>query len=68
MTQQEENLLARLRTLEASSLYEIVVYITPQKTVGFWMVTKTGRTEGEGRGTLVEKGPVAECPKSLSPA
>jgi len=37
---QEEKFMARLRTLDPSSLYEIVVYVTPEKTIGFWMVEK----------------------------
>lgn len=44
---QAEKLLARIQTLEPSGLYEIVVYITPEKTIGFWMVQKQGKTEGE---------------------
>lgn len=40
MTQEEEALLKRLRSLDASSLYEIVVYVTPEKTIGFWIVNK----------------------------
>jgi hypothetical protein len=37
---QEEKLVARLKTLDPSSLYEIVVYVTPDKTIGFWVVEK----------------------------
>lgn len=45
---QEEKLLARLKTLDASSLYEIVVYVTPEKTIGFWVVEKkSAKIEGE---------------------
>lgn len=45
---QEEKLLARLRTLDASSLYEIVVYVTPDKMIGFWIVEKKSvKIEGE---------------------
>jgi hypothetical protein len=45
---QEEKLLARLKTLDPSSLYEIVVYITPDKTIGFWVVEKkAAKLEGE---------------------
>jgi hypothetical protein len=45
---QTEKLLARLRTLDASSLYEIVVYVTPDKTIGFWVVEKRPvKLEGE---------------------
>jgi hypothetical protein len=45
---QEEKLLARLKSLDASSLYEIVVYVTPEKTIGFWIVKKSpDRVEGE---------------------
>jgi hypothetical protein len=45
---QEEKLLARLRTLDGSALYEIVVYITPDKTIGFWVVEKKpSKLEGE---------------------
>ena len=45
---QEEKLVARLQTLDASSLYEIVVYITPEKTIGFWVIKKaTEKVEGE---------------------
>ncbi len=47
---QEEKLLARLRTLDGSALYEIVVYITPDKMIGFWIVQKqTAKIEGEQR-------------------
>ncbi len=45
---QEEKLLARLRTLDASALYEIVIYVTPEKTIGFWIVQKQPvKLEGE---------------------
>lgn len=45
---QEEKLLARLKALDPSSLYEIVVYVTPEKTIGFWVVEKKGvKIEGE---------------------
>lgn len=45
---QEEKLVARLRTLQGSSLYEIVVYITPEQTIGFWIVErKPVKIEGE---------------------
>ena len=45
---QEEKLLARLRSLDASSLYEIVVYVTAEKTIGFWIVKKQPvKLEGE---------------------
>ena len=45
---QEEKLLARLRSLDASSLYEIVVYVTPDKQIGFWVVMKQPvKLEGE---------------------
>jgi hypothetical protein len=50
----EEKLLARLKTLDASSLYEIVVYVTADKTVGFWVVTKTGKAEGENSSTIAK--------------
>lgn len=45
---QAEKLLARLQSLDASSLYEIVVYITHDKTIGFWIVEKRPvKLEGE---------------------
>jgi hypothetical protein len=45
---QEEKLVARLKTLDPSSLYEIVVYVTPDKTIGFWVVEKkAAKLEGE---------------------
>lgn len=45
---QEEKLLKRLQTLDPSSLYEIVVYVTPEKTIGFWIVNKQEvKLEGE---------------------
>ena len=52
---QEERLLARIKTLEPSSLYEIVVYVTAEKTVGFWVVNKTGKAEGEKNGSIITK-------------
>lgn len=55
---QEERLLARLRTLDASSLYEIVVYVTAEKTIGFWMVKKEPvKVEGEQKRDII---PVSE--------
>lgn len=55
---QEERLIARLKSLEESSLYEIVVYITAQKTIGFWIVRKQPvKLEGE------VKQPVREAAK-----
>jgi hypothetical protein len=48
MMTQAEKLVARLQTLDASSLYEIVVYVTPDKTIGFWVVEKKPvKLEGE---------------------
>lgn len=45
---QEEKLLARLKTLDGSALYEIVIYVTPEKTIGFWVVEKKPvKIEGE---------------------
>jgi hypothetical protein len=45
---QEEKLMARLKSLDESSLYEIVVYVTADKTIGFWIVKKSGeKVEGE---------------------
>jgi len=45
---QEEKLIARIKALDPSSLYEIVVYITPEKTIGFWFVKKEPvKLEGE---------------------
>lgn len=45
---QEERLLARIKSLDASSLYEIVVYVTADKTIGFWVVEKRmAKLEGE---------------------
>lgn len=45
---QEEKLMARLKTLDGSCLYEIVVYVTPEKTIGFWIVKKNDeKLEGE---------------------
>lgn len=45
---QEEKLIKRLQTLDPSSLYEIVVYITPEKKIGFWIVKKQEvKLEGE---------------------
>lgn len=45
---QEEKLLARLKTLDPSSLYEVVIYVTPEKTIGFWIVQKQPvKIEGE---------------------
>jgi hypothetical protein len=53
---QEEKLLARLKTLDPSSLYEIVVYVTPDQTIGFWVVEKkAAKLEGEPK-----RAPVAE--------
>lgn len=44
---QEEKLLARLKQVIAEAgLHEIVVYVTPEKTVSFWIVDK-GKLEGE---------------------
>lgn len=52
---QEEKLLARLRTLDASSLYEIVVYVTPEKTIGFWVVEKRStKIEGEQKRDIMQ--------------
>lgn len=59
MTLQEERLLSRLRTLDASSLYEIVVYVTPERTIGFWIVEKKPvKLEGTKNDTMpsTEKG------------
>jgi hypothetical protein len=45
---QEEKLLARLKTLDGSALYEIIVYVTAEKTIGFWIVEKRpSKIEGE---------------------
>lgn len=57
---QEEKLIARLKTLDGSSLYEIVVYITPEKTIGFWLVKKEpAKVEGEPkRDIIMERIPV----------
>lgn len=45
---QVEKLAARISNLDASALYEIVVYVTAEQTIGFWMVKKvTERLEGE---------------------
>jgi hypothetical protein len=53
---QEEKLLARLKTLDPSSLYEIVVYVTPDKTIGFWVVEKkAAKLEGEQKLAPVEQ-------------
>jgi hypothetical protein len=47
---QEEKLLARLKTLDGSALYEIIVYVTPDKTIGFWIVKKQpDKIEGESK-------------------
>jgi hypothetical protein len=47
---QEEKLMARLKSLEESSLYEIVVYITAEKSIGFWIVKKQSvKLEGENK-------------------
>lgn len=57
---QAEKLVARLQTLDGSSLYEIVVYITPEKTIGFWIVEKKPvKLEGEAkRDIITERMPV----------
>lgn len=46
---QAEKLLARLLSLEQTpGLHEIVVYITADKTIGFWIVEKLDKKiEGE---------------------
>jgi hypothetical protein len=47
---QEEKLLARLKTLDGSALYEIIVYVTPDKVIGFWIVKKQpDKIEGENK-------------------
>ena len=45
MTQQEK-LLARLNSIDLPGLYEVVIYITPEKTIAFWIV-KRHEPEGE---------------------
>ena len=53
---QEEKFIARIRTLDPSSLYEIVVYVTPEKTIGFWMVEKQAvKLEGVEYVTIHER-------------
>jgi hypothetical protein len=49
LTPQEENLIKRLRTFDESSLYQVLVFVTPEKMVGFWFVEKMGKTEGNKR-------------------
>ena len=45
---QAEKLIARLQSRDESSLYEIIVYITAEKTIGFWVVKKQPvKLEGE---------------------
>jgi len=44
---QEERLLARLRSLDASSLYALLVYVRADGTLGFWLIEKKGKIEGE---------------------
>lgn len=45
---QEERLLQRIKSLDPSSLYEIVIYICPDKSIGFWIVEKrAAKIEGE---------------------
>ena len=52
---QEERFIARLKSLEESSLYEIVVYVTAEKTIGFWIVRKQPvKLEGELKPIPVE--------------
>ena len=43
---QEEKFVARLKTL-GNGMHEIVVYITPQGTLGFWVVENSIKVEGE---------------------
>jgi hypothetical protein len=44
---QVERLIARLNTIDTPGLYEIVIYVTPEKTIGFWIVEKkTAKVEG----------------------
>ncbi len=46
---QTEKLLARLEQIkQVPGLYEIVVYVTPNQTIGFWIVDKSDlKIEGE---------------------
>ena len=43
---QEEKLAARLKQLlSETGLHEIIVYVTPEKTIAFWIV-ETKKVEG----------------------
>ena len=44
---QLEKLIARIKSLDPAGLYEIVIYITPDGMLGFWIVNKKAKTEGE---------------------
>ena len=46
MTQDEKFTVRLKQVLSEAGLHEIVVYVTPEKTIGFWVV-KQDKTEGE---------------------
>lgn len=46
ITEQEENLIKRLRSFDESSLYQVMVFVTPDRLIGFWFVEKLGKPEG----------------------
>lgn len=52
ITPQEESLIKRLRSFDESSLYQVMIFVTPEKTVGFWFVEKMGKPEGLKRDTM----------------
>ena len=43
---QEEKLLKRINSIDSPGLYEIIVYVTAEKTIAFWLV-KRHEVEGE---------------------
>jgi len=44
---QDEKFLQRLKTLDASSLYMIIVYVKADGSLGFWAIEKKSKIEGE---------------------
>ena len=53
---QIEKLIARLKSLDPSSLYNVMLYVTPDGSIGFWVVRKEPeKVEGEQKSDYMVK-------------
>lgn len=63
---QLEKLIARIKSLDPSHLYEIMIYVTPDGMLGFWIVNKKAKTEGEICSKIIESGSGVEVPQLMT--